>query len=170
MKFFPVIFALLLIGCTEEKTEVHDSLIALSNEVTKVEIARASEVALKTRRPENVVQAFVLTSAFLLGKSDTPEAQCISKSIGLSSGPAAMIEIASKAFVVGSSAFDEAHSAGRQYKSLDKLIDELESGTSDPSWLDDYQIEKSVVLEAVGSMYGDNGEHVLNDWLVCTKD
>ncbi|EPO0026922.1 hypothetical protein ACT5DM_004585 [Vibrio alginolyticus] len=81
-----------------------------------------------------------------------------------------MIEIASKAFVVGSSGFDEAHSAGRQYKSLDKLIDELESGTSDPSWFDDYQIEKSVVLEAVGSMYGDNGEHVLNDWLVCTKD
>jgi len=170
LKFVPIFLALFLIGCNEEKIEVHDGLIALSNEVTKVEIARASQIALKTGKPSDLVQSFVMTSAFLLGKSDSPEAQCISKAVGISSGPAAMIEIASKAFVVGSSAWDEANSAGRQFKSLDKLYDEMKNGSSNPSWLEEYQVEKGIVLEAIGSMYDDNGKHVLNYFFVCTKD
>ena len=169
MKFLPIFLALLLIGCDDEKIETHDKLMTLSNEVTKVEIARASQIALKTGSPTDIAQAFIITSAFLLGKSDTPEAKCISKAISLSGGPAAMIEIASKAFVVGSSAWDVANSQGRQFKSLDMLYDEVRNGTSNPTWLDEYQIEKKIVLDAIDSMYNDSGQHVLNDWLVCTK-
>ena len=170
MKFLPIFLALLLIGCDDKKIETHDKLMALSNEVAKVEITRASQIALKTRSPTDVAQAFIITSAFLLGKSDTPEAKCISKAISLSGGPAAMIEIASKAFVIGSSAWDVENSLRRQFKSLDKLYDEVKNGTSNPTWLDEYQIEKRIVLGAIDSMYDDHGQHVLNDWLICTKN
>lgn len=170
LKFITFLLALFLVGCSEEKIETHESLIKLSNEVTKIEITRASQIALKTRRPADIAQAFIIGSAFLLGKSDTSEAQCISKAVGLSGGPAAIIEAASKAFVVGSSAFDISKSQGRQFKSLDKLYDETVNGTPNPTWLDEYQVEKDIILKAINDMYDDNGEHVLSDWLVCTKD
>ena len=77
---------------------------------------------------------------FLLCVSCLAEAKCISKAISLSGGPAAMIEIASKVIVIASSAWDVANSQGRQFKLLDKLYDEVRHGTSNPTWLDEYQI------------------------------
>ncbi|MDP2127395.1 MAG: hypothetical protein Q8K97_08445 [Pseudohongiella sp.] len=170
MKFASYFFALLLFGCNNEEIETHNNLIALGNEVTKVEIARALRIALNSDRPEDVVHAFIITSAFFLGKSDTPEAKCIGKAISLSGGPAAIIEIASKASVVGSSAWDVAISEGRQFKSLDKLSAETKNGALNSTWLEEYQIEREIILDAIDSMYHDHGSHVFNDWLVCTKD
>ena len=46
----------------------------------------------------------------------------------------------------------------------------MKNGTSNPSWLEEYQIEKEIVLDAIESMYKEGGAHVLNDWFVCTKD